>query len=166
MGEGRILVGKIGAAHGLKGEVKVTSFTEDPAAIALYGPLYAEGRQQALRIKSARQASGTLIIRFEGIDERTQAEELKGKRLYVARAQLPPLEAGVYYQADLIGLEVTAGEKRLGPVVQIVNFGGGDLLEVEKEGGDRLLVPFMGAKVDLAGRTIVIDLPEGFLDEP
>jgi len=165
MDEERILVGKIGAAHGLKGEVKVTSFTEDPAAIARYGPLYAEGRQQALFVKSARQASGALLMRFEGIAERTQAEDLKGKRLYVARAQLPPLEAGVYYQADLIGLEVSAGEKRLGRVAQLVNFGGGDLVEVEKEGGDRLLVPLTGAKVDLAGRTIAVDLPEGFLDE-
>lgn len=166
MGEERILVGRIGAAHGLKGEVKVTSFTEDPAAIAGYGPLYAEGREQALRIKGARQASGALVIRFEGIDNRTRAEELKGKRLYVARAQLPPLEPGVYYQADLIGLEVIAGDQRLGRVAELVNFGGGDLLEVEKEGGHSLLVPFTGARVDLAGRTIAVDLPEGFLDEP
>jgi 16S rRNA processing protein RimM len=166
MGEERILVGKIGAAHGLRGEVKVTSFTEDPAAIAGYGPLYAEGREQAFRIKSARAADGTLIVRFEGIEDRTAAEALRGKGLYVARTQLPPLEPGVYYQADLIGLEVIASNQRLGRVSQLVNFGGGDLLEIEKEGADRLLVPFTGAKVDLTGRVITVDLPEGFLDEP
>ena len=166
MGERRILVGKIGAAHGLKGEVKVRSFTEDPTGITGYGPLYVEGLEQALLIKSARAAGDSLIIRFEGIDDRTKAEELRGKSLYVARAQLPPLETGVYYQADLIGLEVAVSEKRLGRVVQLVNFGGGDLLEVETDGGERLLVPFTGAKVDLTGRVIAVDLPEGFLDEP
>lgn len=161
----RILVGKIGTAHGLKGEVKVTSFTADPAAIAGYGPLYIEGREQAFRIRSVRAANASLIVRFQGIDDRTTAEELKGARLYVARAQLPPLEPGVYYQADLIGLEVIAGEERLGRVLQLVNFGGGDLLEVEQDGGGGLLVPFAGAKVDLSGKTIAVDLPEGFLDE-
>ena len=104
--------------------------------------------------------------RFEGIEDRTAAEALRGKGLYVARTQLPPLEPGVYYQADLIGLEVIAGNQRLGRVSQLVNFGGGDLLEIEKEGADRLLVPFTGAKVDLTGRVITVDLPKGFLDEP
>jgi ribosomal 30S subunit maturation factor RimM len=83
----------------------------------------------------------------------------------VWRAQLPELEAGVYYQADLLGLEVRAGEKKLGWVAQVVNFGGGDLLEVEGEGGDRLLVPLTGAEVDLIKREIAVELAEGFLEE-
>jgi 16S rRNA processing protein RimM len=165
MGQERILVGKIGAAHGLKGEVKIKSFTEDPVGIAGYGPLQVEGRERTLRIKSVRQANAVLIVQFEGIDERTTAEALKGARLYVTRAQLPPLEAGTYYQADLVGCDVIAGKEKLGRILQVVNFGGGDLLEVERESGDMLLVPFTGAKVDLASRAITVDLPEGFLDE-
>ena len=164
MGQELILVGTIGAAHGLKGEVKVKSFTEDPAAIASYGPLHVEGRQQELRIKRLRHASAVLIVQFEGVEDRTAAESLKGARLYVARAQLPPLASGVYYHSDLVGLAVMAGEERLGRVTQIVNFGGGDLLEVERE-GTSLLVPFAGARVDLPGRSIAVELPEGFLED-
>ena len=164
MGQERIVVGAIGAAHGLKGEVKVKSFTEDPAAIASYGPLHIDGREQELRIKRVRHANGALIVQFEGVDDRTSAESLKGARLYVMRAQLPPLAPGVYYHSDLLGLSVMAGEERLGRVAQVVNFGGGDLLEVERE-GTSLLVPFRGAKVDLAGRSIAVELPEGFLED-
>lgn len=159
----RLLVGRIAAAHGLKGEVKVMSYTEEPTAIASYGPLLVEGLGKALRIKSVRQANATLIVRFEGVEERTQAEALKGARLYVAREQLPALESDVYYQADLIGLEVITGEMMLGSVAQVVNFGGGDLLEVQRSGGS-LLVPFAGAKVDRAQRRIEVQLPDGFLD--
>lgn len=164
MGHERILVGTIGAAHGLKGEVKVNSFTEDPMAIASYGPLHVEGREQELRIKRLRPANTALVVQFEGVEDRTAAESLKGAKLYVARAQLPPLAPGVYYHSDLVGLAVMAGEERLGRVTQIVNFGGGDLLEVEREGAS-VLVPFAGARVDLAGRSIAVELPEGFLED-
>jgi 16S rRNA processing protein RimM len=84
MGQERILVGTIGAAHGLKGEVKVNSFTEDPMAIASYGPLHVEGREQELRIKRFRPANTALIVQFEGVEDRTAAESLKGARLYVS----------------------------------------------------------------------------------
>jgi 16S rRNA processing protein RimM len=161
----RVLVGQIGAAHGLKGEVRLKSFTEDPLAIADYGPLEIEGGARPLSIQSVRRSKTALIARLEGVRSRSEAEALKGRRLYVSRAQLPELEAGVYYQADLLGLEVRAGEKKLGWVAQVVNFGGGDLLEVEGEGGDRLLVPLTGAEVDLIKREIAVELAEGFLEE-
>jgi 16S rRNA processing protein RimM len=161
----RVLVGQIGAAHGLKGEVRLKSFTEDPLAIADYGPLEIEGDARPLSIQSVRRSKTALIARLEGVRSRSEAEALKGRRLYVWRAQLPELEAGVYYQADLLGLEVRAGEKKLGWVAQVVNFGGGDLLEVEGEGGDRLLVPLTGAEVDLIKREIAVELAEGFLEE-
>ena len=132
---------------------------ENPA-----GPLYIEGREKPLRIKSARHANATLIVQFDGIDDRTTAETVKGARLYVARTQLPPLQPGVYYQADLIGLEVIAGEERLGRVSRVVNFGGGDLLEIERD-GTSLLVPFTGAEVDLAQGLVKVELPEGFLED-
>ncbi|HEY7764265.1 MAG TPA: ribosome maturation factor RimM [Aestuariivirgaceae bacterium] len=165
MSHERVLVGQIGAAHGLKGEVRLKSFTEDPLAIADYGPLEIEGGARPLSIQSVRRSKTALIARLEGVRSRSEAEALKGRRLYVSRAQLPELEAGVYYQADLLGLEVRAGEKKLGWVAQVVNFGGGDLLEVEGEGGDRLLVPLTGAEVDLTKREIAVELAEGFLEE-
>lgn len=160
-----ILVGKIGAAHGLKGEVKLSSFTENPLAIAEFGPLETEGGGKAMVISSLRPSKAQLIARFQGVNSRTDAERLKGLNLYVRRERLPELEAGRYYHADLAGLEVKSGDKRLGRVARVVNFGAGDLLEVAPEGeGETILVPFLGAKVDLARGVIEVALAEGFLE--
>jgi len=164
-GPARIIVGQIGQAHGLRGEVKLASFTEEPSDIARYGTLETEDGR-TLNITSSRPLKGGLIARFEGIDDRSKAEGLRGLKLYVGREQLPPLEKNNYYHADLIGLEARAGGEVLGQVAGIVNFGAGDILEVRSaRSADTLLIPFTGAKVDLAARVIEVDLPEGFLEE-
>lgn len=166
MGPARILVGQIGQAHGLRGEVKLASFTEEPSDIARYGTLETEAGRR-LKIKSSRPQKGGLIARFEGIDDRSKAEGLKGLKLYVGRERLPPLEKNSYYHADLIGLTVRArsGEV-LGAVSGVVNFGAGDILELKPaQPSDTLLVPFAGATVDLPSGLIEVDLPEGFLEE-
>jgi 16S rRNA processing protein RimM len=161
----RILVGQIGPAHGLKGEVKLASFTEEPSDIARYGALETkDGR--TLKIESSRPQKGGLIARFEGIDDRSKAEGLRGLKLYVGREWLPPLAENSYYHADLIGLEARTGGEVLGQVTGIVNFGAGDILEVRTaRSADTLLVPFTGAAVDLSAGVIEVDLPEGFLEE-
>src|SRR5215213_3643809 len=166
MGQARILVGQIGQAHGLKGEVKLQSFTEEPADIARYGTLETESGSK-LRIESSRPQKSGLIARFEGIDDRNKAEGLRGLKLYVGRERLPPLEKNSYYHADLIGLQARApGGEVLGVVSGVVNFGAGDILELERgHRGNTLLVPFAGAQVDLAAGVIEVDLPEGFLEE-
>ena len=159
-----ILVAQIGAAHGLKGDVKLVSFTEDPLAIAGYGPLETEGRLR-LTIAHIRESKGSVIARFKGIDNRTAAEGLKGQKLYVARDRLPPLGEGRYYHADLVGLDVESAGRRLGRVVRVANFGAGDLVEVEPgQGSETLLVPLAGAQVDLAEGVVRVELPEGFLE--
>jgi 16S rRNA processing protein RimM len=164
-GPARIIVGQIGQAHGLRGEVKLASFTEEPSDIARYGTLETEDGR-TLNITSSRPQKGGLIVRFEGIDDRSKAEGLRGLKLYVGREQLPPLEKNNYYHADLIGLEARAGGEVLGQVAGIVNFGAGDILEVRRaRSADTLLIPFTGAEVDLAARVIEVDLPEGFLEE-
>jgi 16S rRNA processing protein RimM len=165
MGPARILVGQIGQAHGLKGEVKLQSFTEEPADIARYGTLETEAGRR-LKIESFRPQKGGLIARFEGIDDRSTAEGLRGLKLYVGRERLPLLEKNSYYHADLIGLQARApGGEVLGVVSGVVNYGAGDLLELKGAQADPLLVPFTGAKVDLAAGLIEVDLPEGFLAE-
>ncbi|HEY7748319.1 MAG TPA: ribosome maturation factor RimM [Aestuariivirgaceae bacterium] len=161
----RILVGQIGVPHGLKGEVKLISFTEAPKAVADYGPLETESGSRHLTISHLRFAGTSMIAKFEGISDRSAAEQLKGLHLYVKRDRLPALENGRYYHGDLIGLEVVSAEQSLGKVVQVLNFGAGDLLEVQAPGEDNtLLVPFAGARVDLGRETIKIELAEGFLD--
>ena len=166
-GNDLILLGEFGRAHGLKGEVRVKSFTAEPAAIAAYGPLLApDGRRFTL--KSVRPAGGSspdmLIARVAGVDTREAAETLNRVRLYAPRDRLPPPETeDEFFAADLIGLivESAAGEI-LGTVVAVPNYGGGDLLEIAPPRGATALLPFTKVfvpTVDLARKRLVIDPP-------
>jgi len=165
-GGARICLGQIGAAHGVRGEVRLRSFTSNPAAIAGYGPLESEdGRLFA--IESLRPAKDHFVVRLAGICDRNAAEQLTNIKLYVPRDRLPePEQADEFYHADLIGLAVVdrAGQK-LGTVVAIHNFGAGDLIEVRQaEGEPTQMLPFDEAtvpEIDLAAGQLVVAAPEG-----
>lgn len=163
-----IAVGAIAGAHGVRGEVKLKSFTEDPLAIARYGPLAGpDGR--VFGIVALRPAKDGFVAKLRGIDTRDAAEALKGCELKVPRDRLPDDEEG-YYHADLVGLSAydKAGEL-IGTVTGVRNFGAGDLIEIDRPGGaSSVLIPFTDASVphvDLEGRRLTIDPPEGLLDE-
>jgi 16S rRNA processing protein RimM len=164
MDKDRILVGRFGAAHGIKGEVRLQSFTGDPKAIGTYKPLTdAKGRPFALT--SLRPVKGDLFVaRVQGVSDRTAAEALVNIELFVPRAALPSPDEDEFYLTDLIGLTVhdTDGTP-LGTVNDILNFGGGDILEVAPDaGGETLLFPFtkeIVPEIDLAGRVIVVAPP-------
>ena len=159
----KIRVARIGAAHGIRGEVRLWSFTEDPLAVAQYGPLESEDGARQFEIKALRPAKDFLVARIAGIADRNAAETLRNVDLFVPRDRLPPLEqADTFYHADLIGLaaESEAGEA-LGSVVAIHNFGAGDIIEIAPEGGGAtLMLPFNETtvpRVDLkAGRVVVV----------
>jgi 16S rRNA processing protein RimM len=166
IGGARVCLGQIGAAHGVRGEVRLHSFTADPRAIASYGPLEAEDGR-VFKIETLRPAKDHFVARLAGIRDRDAARALARTRLYVARERLPQTdEPDEFYHADLIGLNVVdpAGEN-LGTVVAIHNFGAGDLIEVQPgAGGDTELVPFDTVNVpavDLAAGKIVVDPPDG-----
>ena len=168
----RVILGRIGAAHGIRGDVRVKAFIERPADFARYGPLASpDGRIFA--IEAARPAAGgspdMLVVHFKGIDTRNAAEALNGTELFVSRDRLGKTEVDEYFHADLIGLDaVTIEGEPLGTVIRVQNFGAGDLLEVAPRRGDTLLVPFTKAvvpKVDLAGGRVVVDPPRGLLTE-
>jgi 16S rRNA processing protein RimM len=166
----RVVIARIGAAHGIKGEVRVKAYTADPAGIGAYGPLTAEDGR-SFEVASLRPAAGTapdmLVVRFKGIADRNAAETLNGIELSVPRDRLPPAEDDEFYHADLIGLTaVTRDGTELGTVIAVQNYGAGDLLEIAPRRGETILVPFTRAVVpgiDLAAGRVTVDPPEGLL---
>ena len=166
-----ICVARIGAPHGVRGAVKLWTFTEDPLAVKRYGPLLTKDGARQFEVTHAREAKGHLVATLKGIATREAAEKLNGIELYVARDKLPATDEGEYYHADLIGLAaVTPANEPLGRVVAIHNFGAGDIIEIAPPHGATMLLPFTNAvvpTVDLAGGRVIIELPgeiEG--DEP
>lgn len=173
----KVCVGVVIGAKGVRGEVRIKSFTASPGDIGAYGPVTTpDGR--TFKLKVAGFAKDAVTVKLEGVADRSAAEALKGTELYVDRAALPPPEDGSYYHADLIGLEARlatgeAGGAALGEVTAVFNFGAGDVLEVKRppggeKGGETELIPFPGPaieRVDLAAGTITIVPLPGLFDD-
>jgi len=159
----------IGAAHGIKGEVRVKSYTGDPLALDDYGPLYAEDGR-AFTILDIRMQKDIAVVRFKGVNDRSAAEALTGTALFVDRDMLPDdLEDEEFYHADLIGLDaVDLGDAPIGKIIAVQNFGGGDILEIARGGKSTVLVPFTLAAVpvvDTKGRRVAVDpIAAGLVD--
>lgn len=153
--ERRIALAAAAGAHGVKGELRLKLFADSVESLARHQQLYVGGARR--RLLSIRDAGKTAVARFEGVNDRGSAEALRGSLVEVDRSALPPLEEGEYYHADLIGLpcEDRAGAK-VGTVVSVENYGAGDLLEIELEGGKRLL-PFKPGIADLEDGKVVVD---------
>jgi 16S rRNA processing protein RimM len=163
---GAVVVAQFGAAHGIKGEVRLKSFTQYPMAVAGYGALSAaDGR--IFEIEAIRPAAGTspdmMVVRLKGVRDRTAAEKLTGLELSVAAEKLPPPEADEFYQADLIGLSaVTPDGQALGTIVDVPNYGAGDLIEIAPRSGSTILIPFTRTavpEIDIAGGRVVVVPP-------
>jgi 16S rRNA processing protein RimM len=159
----RICIARIGAAHGVRGAVKLWTFTEDPLAVKAYGPLLTKDGTRSFEVATAREAKGHLVATLKGIATREDAERLNGLELYIAREKLPDTDEDEYYHADLIGLDaVTPSNEPLGRVIAIHNFGAGDIIEIAPPHGATMLLPFTNAvvpTVDLAARRVVVELP-------
>jgi 16S rRNA processing protein RimM len=159
-----ICVARIGAAHGVRGAVKLWTFTEDPLAVKRYGPLLSKDGKRQFEVAQAREAKDHLVATFKGVATRDEAERLNGIELYIAREKLPATDEDEYYHTDLIGLAaVTTDGDTLGRVLAIHNFGAGDIIEIAPLKGATLLLPFTNAvvpEVDIAGGRVVIELPQ------
>jgi 16S rRNA processing protein RimM len=160
----RVCVAQIGAAHGIRGEVKLRSFTEEPMAVASYGPLESEDGKRRFTIEALRPAKDHFVARLEGVGDRSAAEQLTNVRLFVPRDRLPPIEEEeTFYHADLVGLAaVTMDGVPLGTVTAVLNFGAGDLIEIKPASGEPMLVPFTDTavpEIDIAGGRIVVNPP-------
>ncbi|HSC19124.1 MAG TPA: ribosome maturation factor RimM [Rhizomicrobium sp.] len=161
---GDVLLGVVIGAQGLKGEVKVKTFTEAPEKLGAYGPLHtSDGR--TFVVVNVRAAKDAAILAFEGVADRDTAEALKGVELYISRSALPAVEEHEFYHADLIGLRAEDTDGRaIGKVIAMHNFGAGDVLEIEREdGGGTVLMPFtreIVPTISVAEGRIVIAAPE------
>ena len=159
-----VCVARIGAAHGVRGAVRLWTFTEDPLAVKDYGPLMTKDGTRQFEVTHAREAKDHLVVTLKGVASRDDAERLNGLELYVPRDRLPETDDNEYYHTDLIGLAaVTTTEQPLGKVIAIHNFGAGDIIEIAPPQGATMLLPFTNAVVptgDLAGGRVVIDLPQ------
>jgi len=161
----KIRVARIGAAHGIRGEVRLWPFTQDPLAVASYGPLETEDGARRFEIESLRRGKDFLVARLVGVGDRTAAEQLRNLDLYVPRERLPPIEEpDTFYHADLVGLDVvTQDGAQVGTVHAVHNFGAGDILEIMPIGrGDPVMLPFTETtvpRVDLAARQITVVPP-------
>lgn len=168
MPDSQILLGVIGRAHGVRGLVRVTSHTADPADLTSYGPLTdAKGRRFLLRWRGEGIAEVSELVNGDAVKvtDRTVAEGLTNTRLFVDRAQLPPVEdADEFYLSDLIGLPAFSPDgAKLGRVAIVHDYGAGVSLEIERPVGPVLIVPFTKAcvpEVDIASGRVTIVLPE------
>jgi len=164
----RVLMGVITGAHGVRGQMRVKSFTAEADGLTAYGPLEDERGERRFALERVGTAKGVLIMRLDGITDRNAAERLKGTRLYLPRAALPAPGEDEFYHADLVGLAVALKDgTELGRVRAVLAFGAGDSLEVEKSAGGVVIVPFTAAVVpvvDIKGGRLVVDPPEGLLD--
>ena len=161
-----VLVGAVAGARGLKGEVRIKSFTEDPKAIATYGELLSEDGLHRFKIKITGSAKGQLLAQIVNVNDRTAAEGLKGTRFYVPKDILPKAEEGEFYHADLIGLSAVGLDgSELGKIIAVEDYGAGPFIEVEAE--DSFLVPFTKEAVPevLIGEgRVVINPPDGLFE--
>lgn len=136
-------MGRIGAAHGIKGEVRLQSFTEEPLALLRYGPFTTSRPGVAIKIETARGTTNMLVARLAGVGDRTAAEKLNGVELFVDRDALPATDEDDFYHADLIGLRAQLADgTALGNVAAIPNYGAGEILEVKNATGETFLFPF------------------------
>ncbi|MDW9637984.1 ribosome maturation factor RimM [Sinorhizobium meliloti] len=166
-----VLMATIGAAQGLRGEVRVKSFTDDPAALGDYGNLHSEDGR-VFEVLEIREAKNVVVVRFRGINDRTAAEALNGLELFIERDNLPDddLDEDEFFYADLEGLEaVDRTGKSYGSVTGVFDFGAGDLLELKGPGLRPVLIPFTEwsvLEIDLeAGKLIIDPTAAGLVDD-
>jgi 16S rRNA processing protein RimM len=159
--EQRVCVARLGAAHGVRGEVRLWSFTAQPAAVVDYGP-FATADGRVIEIETLRPAKDFFVARLKGVADRNAAEALRNVELFVPRARLPaPADDDEFYHADLIGLAaVDASGAPLGTIIALHNFGAGDIVEIRRaDANDTVMLPFTQdavPEIDVAGGRIVV----------
>jgi 16S rRNA processing protein RimM len=160
---------EIVGVHGIKGMVKLKIFSDDPEGLADYAPLCDSSGKREFTLVSLHQHGNIWLAEIEGVKDRTAAEKLRGTQLCVSREHLPEIkDENTFYHADLIGMAAHFPDgKVMGKVIQVANFGAGDLLEVKPVKGASFYVPFTGkivTDINVAEKRVTIDPPPGLID--
>lgn len=159
-----VLVGRFGAPQGVRGEIRIKSYTADPLAIGDYGPLSDETGAKKFEIERLRLLKEDMVVaKVKGLADRDAAGALTGVSLYVAREKLPPPDEDEFYIADLVGLSAVSPEgEAIGIVKNVLNFGAGDILEIAPASGETLMLPFtkeVAPSIDFSDGRIVVARP-------
>ncbi len=170
MSEAMIIMGALAGAFGVKGEVRLKSFTSDPKAIADYSPLFTEDGSRSFQVRLTGQLKNAFSAKLSGVHTKKQADGLRGLQLFVPRSKFPKLPDDEFYYADLVGLGVfSSGGAELGQIKAVQNHGATDLLEIfTGETNQSVLLPFTQINVptvDISSGKIIIDPPEGLFED-
>lgn len=165
----KVLMAKIGAAHGIRGEVRVKPFGDDPLSFADYGVLTSKDGATSFEVEKARVQKTVVVTKFRNVNDRNRAEELNGVELYIDRDQLPEPEEDEFYYSDLNGLAVVdQNGNNLGKIVAVQDFGAGDLLEIRPKRGRTFYIPFTRdfvPDISLSEGLITAQLPDDYFSE-
>lgn len=166
----KVCIGAIAGVHGVRGLVRIKSFTDAPDGVTAYGPVTDAGGGRRFVIEAKGMVRGMVLAHIDGVDDREAADRLRGTELYVDRDALPAPEAEAFYHADLIGLDVETREGgHLGKVEAVHNFGAGDVLEVARDDGGADMLPFTRAVVpviDVEGHRLIVEPPYELMARP
>lgn len=165
----KICVGAIAGVHGVRGGVRVLSFTAMPDDIFAYGTLSDEDGKRKFDLKHVGMVKNYFIATIKGVSDRTAAEKLKGTKLFISRDVLPKTKKNEYYEADLVGLKAKDKlGKPQGKVLGVYDFGAGSFLEIKPEKGKSFMLPFNDdcvPEIDVDGGVVIVEIPEGWLSE-
>jgi 16S rRNA processing protein RimM len=168
-----VCVGAITGVRGLKGDLRVKSFTSRPKDVGAYGPVSDATGDKVWELSVTGMAKDQVIVRLAGVTDRTDAEALKGTQLFVPREALPPPEDDEFYHADLIGLTAfeagEEGSEPFGRILGVYDFGAGDVLEVEQPSGETVMLPFsreVVPQVNVSEGRVVVNPPDGLFETP
>ena len=156
-------------AHGIQGQVRLRSFTNDPEAIFDYAPLLSEDGSREFKLELKGVNKDCFLVAIKGVKDRNTSEALRGTKLYFERVKLPKTKKGQYYEADLIGLTTQDGQgKAYGKILGVHDYGAGTFLEIGATKKDSFMLPFTDAfvpAIKIADGSVVIAPPEGWLDK-